>query len=64
MSRGSPPARYRCRTARQKERGRELFYRQAEKGEGVSSAVITVAIAKYHAKQAELDVQKAEKAGG
>ncbi len=48
-----------------KERGRfvELFYHQAEKGEGVNTAVINVAIAKYHAKQAELDVQKAEKAG-
>jgi hypothetical protein len=49
-----------------KERGRfvELFHQQAEKGEGIDSGLITVAIAKYHAKQAELDVQKAVKAGG
>jgi hypothetical protein len=49
-----------------KERGRfvEVFYQQAEKGEGVTKSLIDVAIAKYHAKQAELDVQKAEKAGG
>jgi hypothetical protein len=48
-----------------KERGRfvELFYHQAEKGDGINTGLITVAIAKYHAKQAELDVQKAEKAG-
>jgi hypothetical protein len=48
-----------------KERGRfvELFYDQAEKGEGINTSLITVAIAKYHAKQAVLDVQKAEKAG-
>jgi hypothetical protein len=49
-----------------KERGRfvELFHHQAEKGEGVNTSAISVAIAKYHAKQAELDVQKAEKVGG
>jgi hypothetical protein len=49
-----------------KERGRfvELFYAQAEKGDGINAGLITLAIAKYHAKQAELDVQKAEKAGG
>lgn len=48
-----------------KERGRfvELFYQQAEKGEGINAGLINVAIAKYHAKQAELDVQKAVKAG-
>ncbi len=48
-----------------KERGRfvELFYQQAEKSEGVNTTLINVAIAKYHAKQAELDVQKAVKAG-
>ena len=49
-----------------KERGRfvELFYHHAEKGEGINTSLVNVAIAKYHAKQAELDVQKAEKAGG
>jgi hypothetical protein len=49
-----------------KERGRfvELFYQQTEKGDGISTSLINIAIAKYHAKQAELDVQRAEKAGG
>lgn len=47
-----------------KERGRfvELLYAQAEKGEGITAALINLAIAKYHAKQATLDVEKAEKA--
>ncbi len=46
-----------------KERGRfvELFYAQAEKGQGINPTLINVAIAKYHAKQAALDVEKAEK---
>jgi hypothetical protein len=38
--------------------------RQAEKGEGINAGLINIAIAKYHAKQAELDVQKVVKAGG
>lgn len=48
-----------------KERGRfvELFNAQAEKGEGINAPLIAIAIAKYHAKQATLDVEKAEKAG-
>ncbi len=48
-----------------KERGRfvELLYAQAEKGEGITPALINIAVAKYHAKQATLDVEKAEKAG-
>jgi hypothetical protein len=48
-----------------KERGRfvELFGAHAEKGDGISSSLINVAIAKYHAKQAILDVEKAEKGG-
>jgi hypothetical protein len=48
-----------------KERGRfvELFNAQAEKGDGINTSLINVAIAKYHAKQATLDVEKAEKAG-
>jgi hypothetical protein len=46
-----------------KERGRlvELFYYQAEKGEGISKSAIDVAIAKYHAKQSQLEVQRLEK---
>ncbi len=45
-----------------KERGRlvELFYYQAEKGCGITKSSIEVAIAKYYAKQAQLDVNKAE----
>jgi hypothetical protein len=45
-----------------KERGRfvELFYLQSEKGDGVSSALIDLAIKKYHAKQAVLEVRQAE----
>jgi hypothetical protein len=48
-----------------KERGRfvELFNAQAEKGGGITTPLINVAIAKYHAKQATLDVAKAENAG-
>lgn len=46
-----------------KERGRfvELFYLQAEKGSGITSPLVDVAIKKYHAKQAVLEVQNAEK---
>lgn len=49
-----------------KERGRfvELFYLQAEKGEGISSPLVDLAIKKYHAKQAVLEVQMAEKKVG
>jgi hypothetical protein len=45
-----------------KERGRfvELFYLQAEKGEGIGAPLIDLAMKKYHAKQAVLDVQRAE----
>jgi hypothetical protein len=45
-----------------KERGRfvELFQLQAEKGNGIDRKLIDVAIAKYHAKQAKLDVKRAE----
>lgn len=44
-----------------KERGRlvELFFHQAENGSGITKATVDVAIKKYHAKQAELDVIKA-----
>ena len=46
-----------------KERGRfvELFYLQAEKGDGISAPLVDLAMKKYHAKQAMLDVQSAEK---
>jgi hypothetical protein len=45
-----------------KERGRfvELFYLQAEKGDGITNSLIDLAIKKYHAKKAILDVQRAE----
>jgi hypothetical protein len=45
-----------------KERGRfvELFYLQAEKGSGITSDLIDLAMKKYHAKQAALDVQRTE----
>jgi len=49
-----------------KERGRfvELFYLQAEKGDGVTVPLVDLAIKKYHAKQAVLEVQVAEKKVG
>lgn len=45
-----------------KERGRfvELFYLQAEKGEGIAATLVDLAIKKYHAKQAVLEVKQAE----
>lgn len=45
-----------------KERARlvELFFLQAEKGEGISKALIDLAIKKYHAKQAMSEVWEAE----
>ncbi len=45
-----------------KERGRfvELFYLQAEKGQGIDKPLIDLAIKKYTAKQAVLEVQRAE----
>src|SRR5208283_491180 len=47
-----------------KERGRlvELFFLQADKGDGISPALVQVAIAKYHAKQGQLEVLKLQKA--
>lgn len=46
-----------------KERGRlvELFYLQTEKGDGIKLPLIDVALAKYFAKQGQLDVLKLEK---
>lgn len=46
----------------QRERGRfvELFFNQAESGDGINSNGIDVAIKQYHAKQATLDVIKAK----
>jgi hypothetical protein len=45
-----------------KERGRfvELFYLQSEKGDGISPALVDLAIKKYHAKLAASDVRQAE----
>jgi hypothetical protein len=45
-----------------KERGRmvEVFYLQAEKGEGVNAGIVDVAIKRYHAKVTLLDAKKAE----
>ncbi len=45
-----------------KERGRlvELFYLQAEGGEGITKGLIDLAIKKYHAKQANLEVLKSQ----
>ena len=45
-----------------KERGRlvELFFLQAEKGEGISKALVDLAIKKFHAKQALAEVWEAE----
>ena len=49
-----------------KERGRfvELFYIQADKGEGITGPLVDLAIKKYHAKQAILEVQTAQKKVG
>lgn len=50
-----------------KERGRlaELFFLQAEKGDGISGSLVDVAIKKYHAKEAQLEVIRAQqKANG
>jgi hypothetical protein len=45
-----------------KERGRlvELFFLQAEKGDGISKAIVDAAILKFHAKQATLEARAAE----
>ncbi|RHV07737.1 hypothetical protein DXB97_03625 [Firmicutes bacterium OM07-11] len=45
-----------------KERGRliELFYLQAENGKGINKSLINLALSKYFAKQANLEVMKAE----
>lgn len=44
-----------------KERGRfvELFYLQAEKGEGINKNLVDAAVKKYHAKQAILEANEA-----
>jgi hypothetical protein len=45
-----------------KERGRlaELFFLQAEKGDGLSGPLVDVAIKKFHAKEAQLEVIRAQ----
>ena len=49
-----------------KERGRlsELFYLQAEKGEGINAGMVDVAIKKYHLKLANIEVLEAEQKMG
>jgi hypothetical protein len=49
-----------------KERGRlvELFYVQAEDGKGITASSVDIAIKKYHAKQAQLEVLKAQAKDG
>ena len=44
------------------ERGRfaELFFHQAENGKGITKASVDLAIARFHAKQALLDLKKKE----
>lgn len=46
-----------------KDRGRlaELFFLQAEQDSGITPALVDVAIKKYHAKLAQLDVEEAQK---
>jgi hypothetical protein len=46
-----------------KDRGRlvELFFLQAEQGSGITPALVDVAIKKYHAKLAQLDVEEAQR---
>jgi len=46
-----------------KERGRfvELFYLQAESGNGITKTLVDIAIKKYHAKQATLEVLEAQR---
>jgi hypothetical protein len=48
-----------------KERGRlaELFFYQAEESGGITGAAIDIAIKKYHAKQAQIEVLKAKAKG-
>jgi len=49
-----------------KERGRlsELFYLQAEKGDGINKGLVDVAIKTYHAKLANIEVLEAKKKMG
>lgn len=43
----------------------ELFFLQAEKGEGISASQVDVAIKKFHAKEAQMEVVRAQlKAAG
>lgn len=58
------PQKYRGLVTRfgSKERGRltELFFAQAEKGDGISKPLVELAITKYHAKIANLEVAEKE----
>jgi hypothetical protein len=42
----------------------ELFYIQTDKGDGITGPLVDLAIKKYHAKQAVLEVQTAQKKVG
>ncbi len=46
-----------------KERGRlaELFFLQADRGNGFTKSIVDLALKKYHAKQSNLEVKEAEK---
>jgi hypothetical protein len=61
----SDPENYRGLATRNdaKEMGRcvELFYAQAENGNGITPALIDLAIKKYHLKQDKLDIDEVEK---
>lgn len=38
----------------------ELFFAQAEKGDGINKSLVDIAISRYHAKKANLDVKEKE----
>ena len=46
--------------AKERSRMAEVFYLQAEKGEGINSGIVDVAIKRYHAKVGLLEAKKAE----
>lgn len=49
--------------AKERARMTELFFLQAEKGEGITANTVDVAIKRYHAKEATLEVIRAEQKG-
>jgi hypothetical protein len=46
--------------AKERARFAELFFLQAEKGEGITAGLVDVAIKKFHAKEAQLEVIRAQ----